>query len=85
MKASKEDKGTIKEIIFPLNISSEEYLKYYRGQVKWVLARSICGKKVQFPANLLSSHVTHNGIEGQFVLQYLANGKVVKLLKIAEK
>jgi len=72
---------SLRAIVFDLNISREDYLSYYRGQVKWVITKSICGKKVQFPANLLTSHVTHDGIQGRFVLQYLASGKAVKLSK----
>lgn len=67
---------------FYLTISPEEYLKYYQGEIKWVLVTSTKGLKIQFPANLLTSHVTASGIEGRFVLHYLASGKAVKLVKV---
>jgi hypothetical protein len=73
------------QIAFDLKISAQEYLKYYRGEVKWVIVRSLCGKKVRFPANLLVNHVSHDGIEGRFVLHYLAGGKAIKLAKMAAK
>ncbi|WP_444997982.1 DUF2835 family protein [Aliikangiella sp. IMCC44359] len=73
---------SIKEIEFNLNITPDEYLSYYRGQVKWVLVKSTCGKNVRFPANLLASHVTHSGITGKFVLRYLSSGKALELCKI---
>ncbi len=82
MNISNTNNVDIRQVEFYLNISRNEYLKYYRGQVNNVLVTSLCGKKVKFPANLLISHVTHHGVDGRFVLQYLASGKVVKLLKI---
>ncbi len=72
------------EVEFKLTISSSEYLKYYQGKVKWVLARSTKGLKVRFPANLLSQFVTLNGINGRFILKYLSSGKLVSLSKIGE-
>lgn len=70
------------QVEFNLSISADEYLKYYQGHVKWVLATSTRGLKVRFPANLLSQHVTLNGINGYFILKYLSNGKLVSLNKI---
>ena len=71
----------VQSLVFNLSIGPEEYLKYYSGQVKWVLATSSQGLKVRFPANLLSPHITHNGINGQFILKYLTSGKAISLNK----
>lgn len=73
----------MRSVTFFLHISADDYLNYYSGQVKWVLARSVDGLKVQFPANLLAPYVSHNGVQGKFVLQYLANGKAVDLSRIS--
>ena len=73
---------SVKEVEFTLSISADDYLSYYRGQTKWVLVNSYCGKKVKFPANLLASHVTRSGITGRFVLRSLSSGKAVVLCKI---
>lgn len=72
----------IQSVDFYLSISPDEYLKYYRGQVKWVLAISNKGLKVRFPANLLSQHIAREGIKGKFRLKYLSNGKVHSLVKM---
>ncbi len=52
---------------FDLAISPEEYVEYYRG-TRHVLARSVCGKAVQFPASLLQRFLTPEGIHGKFAL-----------------
>ncbi len=53
---------------FHLHISAEQYLDYYRGTVRSVIARSATGLTVQFPASLLQRFVTPEGIHGHFVL-----------------
>ena len=53
---------------FHLSITPEDYLDYYRGTVKVVVARSLQGEVLQFPASLLVPFVTHGGIHGTFVL-----------------
>lgn len=53
---------------FYLHISAEQYLDYYRGAVRNVVARSTSGLTVQFPASLLQRFITPEGIHGHFVL-----------------
>ncbi len=53
---------------FHLRISSEQYLDYYRGTVRHVVARCASGQTVQFPAALLQRFITPDGIHGDFVL-----------------
>lgn len=53
---------------FHLRISPEQYLDYYRGMVRHVVARCASGQTVQFPASLLQRFVTQEGIHGDFVL-----------------
>ncbi|MET1255985.1 DUF2835 family protein [Aliikangiella maris] len=72
----------VKSVDFYLNISSDAYLDYYRGQVKWVHVTSLCGKKVQFPANLLVNHITRDGVIGKYRLRYFASGKAIELIKL---
>jgi hypothetical protein len=38
---------------FHLRISADQYLDYYRGTVRHVIARCATGQSVQFPASLL--------------------------------
>lgn len=64
---------------FGLHISSLDYLPYYRGEVRNVLARCPDGQTVQFPATLLTPFVTSGGISGSFVLTCDDDGKGARL------
>ncbi len=79
---SYSDTEKVLSVEFSLSISSDEYLNYYRGQVKWVVAISNKGLKVKFPANLLKPYISRNGIKARFILKYLTSGKAVSLTKI---
>lgn len=70
------------EIFFQLEISADEYLRYYNGTAKYVVTKSIDGRKVQFPVNILQSYITHDGISGRFSLKYDENNKFVSIQKI---
>ena len=67
---------------FQLQISSEQYLDYYRGVAKNVVAQARSGQTVQFPASLLQKFITPDGIQGEFVLTCDENHKCVSLQKI---
>ncbi len=60
---------------FSINLSAQEYLKYYRGSVNRVIAQCSDGTTIQFPALLLKPFVTTGGIRGNFVLTCDAEGK----------
>jgi Protein of unknown function (DUF2835). len=67
---------------FDLSISPEEFLDYYRGTARTVVARSHSGQTVQFPAALLRRFIQPNGIQGTFVLTCDANHRNPVLEKI---
>ena len=67
---------------FSIYIEPAELKKYYSGHAQSVVARSTRGIRVQFPANLLLPYVTHNGIKGQFELEYDENGKAIGLTRL---
>lgn len=69
---------------FNLNISAEEYLRYYKGVARKVLAVSTQGQRVAFPAERLRPFVTRDGVRGVFELRYDAQNKFVSLEKVAE-
>ncbi len=69
----------MKRFEFVLSISSLQYMQYYRGTVRQVLAQTTTGAKVQFPAALLTPFVTTAGISGHFVLTCEDNGKGAEL------
>lgn len=53
---------------FYLRITADQYLDYYRGTARHVVARCTTGQNVQFPAALLQQFVTSKGISGHFAL-----------------
>jgi predicted flavoprotein YhiN len=57
-----------KRFEFSLALSAEQYLAYYQGAASKVVVRCTNGQSIQFPARLLTRFVTHQGIQGQFVL-----------------
>jgi hypothetical protein len=69
---------------FQLHISSEQYLDYYRGAAKSVVARAESGQTVQFPASLLQRFITADGIHGEFVLVCDEHHKCINLQRVPE-
>jgi glucose-6-phosphate isomerase len=72
----------MKRYVFQLRISADQYLDYYRGTVRHVIARSTNGENVQFPAALLQQFVTTEGIQGRFALtcdDALGNSRLERL------
>ncbi|HFB65988.1 MAG TPA: DUF2835 family protein [Aeromonadales bacterium] len=72
------------QIEFNLNISREKYLSWYSGNAKQVVARSIHGQNVRFPAERLRPFVTHLGVKGRFIIHFDDQHKFVSLEKVAE-
>ena len=70
------------EIRFRLDISPQRYLSYYQGTVRNVLAVSVDGRRIQFPADRLRPFVTHDGVRGEFVLEFDDNNKYVGMRRI---
>jgi hypothetical protein len=72
----------MQEITFKLNIPTERYMRYYRGQARAVVVKGFDGRTVQFPADALRPFVTHNGVSGIFVIRFDQNNKLVGIEKI---
>jgi len=67
---------------FHLRITADQYLDYYRGTARHVIARCSTGQNVQFPASLLQQFVTKDGISGTFALtcdDQLRNSRLERL------
>lgn len=73
-----------KEIRFDLDITAEQYLHYYSGLAREVQVRSIDGRRVQFPANILQPFVTHHGIQGEFILSYDDDNRVADIRRVGD-
>lgn len=74
----------VSQIIVDLAISAERYMSYYTGQIKSVVAQSIDGRTVRFPANILQHVVGHEGVYGRFIIEFDDHGKFVAINKISE-
>lgn len=70
------------EVTFVLNISSDEYLRYYQGAARHVVVRGRDGRTIQFPAGLLRRFVSHDGVHGEFRLCFDAGNKLLSLDRI---
>lgn len=73
------------EVIFSLAISADDYLHYYQGKAKYVLANSQDGRKIKFPAGVLQQFLTHDGVSGRFRLCFDDNNKLISIEKIGDR
>ncbi|MFY9179264.1 MAG: DUF2835 domain-containing protein [Venatoribacter sp.] len=69
-------------IVVDLAISAEEYQRYYSGAIRQVLAYTLDGRSVRFPANILQKIVTHNGVHGRFKIDFDANGRFLQVQRL---
>lgn len=58
-----------------LNISSERFQAYYQGMVDSVVATTQDGRTVKFPARVLRTFLTYQGVQGTFEITFNANLK----------
>lgn len=69
---------------FSLNLSSDEYLRFYKSQARHVLVQSIEGLTIRFPAEHLRPFVDHDGVHGRFELESSPDGKFLTLVKLPD-
>ncbi len=69
-------------IVVDLAISADEYVSYYRGHIKYVVATALDGRQVRFPANILQKIVGHEGVYGRFAIQFDDNGKFQSVQRV---
>ncbi|MCW8891603.1 MAG: DUF2835 domain-containing protein [Sedimenticola sp.] len=67
---------------FQINLTSQEYLHYYRGQASAVIVQADDGRTLQLPANSLRPFVTASGISGRFELTLDDRNKLVELRRL---
>lgn len=60
----------MKQIIVTLHISKDEYLRYYQGEARTVVATAHDGRIVRFPANVLQKVVTTEGVHGTYEIRF---------------
>jgi len=67
---------------FSINLSTTEFLPYYRGEVQSIVVTTTVGTTVNFPAMHLRSHLTSRGVYGHFCLE-TKNNKFLSLVKLS--
>jgi len=67
------------QFVVTLSISSADFERLYRGQVKTVLAHDQQGRSVQFPALSLRPFLTPGGIQGTFVIDVDDNNRLLDI------
>ena len=55
---------------FRLQLNSEQYLAYYKGQAKRISVVCDDGRRIEFPAEHLRPYLTHDGIHGHFEIDF---------------
>ena len=65
-----------------LAISAQEYQRFYRGQVKQVVAQALDGRTIRFHANVLQQVVQHEGIYGRFAIEFDDQGKFQRIVRL---
>lgn len=74
----------MREFRFRLHIPAHEYLAYYQGAAREVLATTAEGLRVRFPADALRPFVSHGGVTGAFVLRIGADNKLQALERVGD-
>lgn len=65
-----------------LKIPAYQLLYYYEGEVDTVAAKTIDGRIIHFPANILRSVVHNDGVYGTFELVFDENHKFVSISRV---
>lgn len=72
----------MQEVTFEIYISSDEYLKLYRGAVQDVVTRALDGRTIRFPARVLQRFLLHDGVRGRFRIFFAPDGKFLGIEKL---
>ena len=65
-----------------LDLSPEEYQRFYAGAARAIQATSLDGRVVRFPATSVRPWVQHDGIHGFFLLIFDDNFKLLDCQRI---
>lgn len=56
----------MQRFVFDLSITADEWMAYYRGAARHVVATARDGRRVKFPARHLQRFVSREGVRGTF-------------------
>lgn len=57
-------------VIVQLSISAHEFERLYAGAANTVMARTVDGRSVSFPAHVLRGQVAQDGVRGTFRIEF---------------
>ncbi len=72
----------MQKITVRLDISPERFQAYYQGVVDSVVATASDGRTVRFPARVLRTFLTYQGIQGTFEITCDANLKFQSIRRV---
>ncbi|MFC3286356.1 DUF2835 family protein [Litchfieldella rifensis] len=65
-----------------IRLTQEECLAHYEGRAQNVLAHSLDGRRVIFPATALRRIVGRDGVDGVYRLSYSDSGKFESIVRL---
>jgi hypothetical protein len=71
------------KIRFSLDLSSDEYLRYYRGSAQSVLVQAEDGRRVRLPAANLRPFLLADGIRGRFEISLNDNNSLLNIRRLS--
>lgn len=69
-------------LLFDISISTQDFLRVYKGTVNRVLIRSRDGRTISLPARHLQPFLTHDGVYGSFIMEFNAQGQLLDLRRL---
>ena len=72
----------IRQSIFSINLEYDEARIFYPGAKNRVQVTAIDGKRINLPWSMLQPFFTPLGVQGQFVIQYTDEGKMLELNRL---
>ena len=69
-------------IKFRIALSTDAFLRYYRGSARSVIVRAEDGRRIQLPAANLRPFLLSDGINGEFELSLDENNKLLNIRRL---
>lgn len=65
-----------------ISISADEFIRLYSGSAKDVVTKSVDGRTIRFPANILRPFVLHEGVQGYFRIYFDQSNRFLKIERL---
>lgn len=70
------------ELIFHLNLTREQALRYYQGSARSIIVTAETGQRISFPAEHIRPFVDVGGVHGHFRIRFDKDNKLEGLFRI---